>query len=393
MQSSQGGWLHVRVEWLQRTSPESGADYNRDVMSARREPVGSHFWLWNAAAWLGIGLVGATQTVFVMRSQGMHHAWATLFATELLGWIPWALATPFLLRAARRYPPIGGSPWNIAIHIGACGAIATTSAAWVALLERVLNPWAIAHQPSFAALWLVRFENGLLQAIFLYAGTVAASYALQVRDRLLRQEAEAARLNDQLAQAQLRTLQQQFEPHFLFNALNAVAGLVRERQNDKAVRAIAGLSDCLRRVLRASDGVLVTLGHELEFAEKYLDLQRLRFGDALALTVDIPEPLLECRVPNLVLQPIVDNAVKHGIARQARRGAIRISATGSTDTLTLTVYNDGPRLTAHSTKPGFGIGLSNLEARLRMLYGDGFRLAIDDALQGVMVSVAIPLRR
>jgi two-component system, LytTR family, sensor kinase len=191
----------------------------------------------------------------------------------------------------------------------------------------------------------------------------------------------------------LRTLQQQFEPHFLFNALNAVAGLVRERQNDKAVRAIAGLSDCLRRVLRASDGVLVTLGHELEFAEKYLDLQRLRFGDALALTVDIPEPLLECRVPNLVLQPIVDNAVKHGIARQARRGAIRISATGSTDTLTLTVYNDGPRLTAHSTKPGFGIGLSNLEARLRMLYGDGFRLAIDDALQGVMVSVAIPLRR
>ena len=174
----------------------------------------------------------------------------------------------------------------------------------------------------------------------------------------------------------------------MFNALNAVAGLVRDQKYDTAVRALAGLSDCLRRVLRGSDGVLVTLDHELEFAQKYLDLQRLRFGEALEVIIDIPDPLLACHVPNLVLQPIVDNAIKHGISRQARRGAIRLGAAASNDTLT--VYNDGPPLAARSARPGFGIGLSNLEARLRMLYGDGFRLEIENAMNGVMVSVAIP---
>jgi len=364
-------------------------------MSARRDAVGSRFWLWNAAAWLGIGLIGATQTVFVMRSQGMHHAWARLFATELLSWTPWVFATPLVFRAARRsLPTTGASMRYIAMHTGACFALAVTTAAWVALLERVANPWATSpHPPPFVRLWAVRFENGLLQTVFLYVGTVAVSYALGARDRLLRQEAEAARLNDQLAQAQLHALQQQVEPHFLFNALNAVAGLVRDQKNDTAVRALAGLSDCLRRVLRGSDGASVTLGHELEFAEKYLDLQRLRFGEALEVIVDVPGPLLACHVPNLVLQPIVDNAIKHGISQQARRGAIRLGAAASGDTLTLTVYNDGPPLAARSSRPGFGIGLSNLEARLRMLYGDAFRLVIENAMNGVMVSVAIPLRR
>jgi two-component system LytT family sensor kinase len=363
-------------------------------MSAAHAGAGATFWRWNVAAWLGIGLIGATQTVFVMRSLGMHHNWTALFTAELLAWIPWALATPLVFRIARHHP-VGAFPLRtVMIHITACGALATTAAAWVALLESVLNPWATRPSPApFARLWSVRFENGLLQAGFLYAGLIAASFALDARDRLLRQETEAARVNDQLAQARLHALQQQFEPHFLFNALDAVTALVRDRRNEIAVGAIATLSDCLRRVLRGSDGVLVTLDHELEFTEKYLALQRLRFGDALELTLDVPVELLACRVPNLVLQPIVDNAIKHGISQRARRGAIRVCAIGSDDALTLTVYNDGPKLTPRPPARGFGIGLSHLESRLRMLYGDAFRLAMDDALNGVMVSVTLPLRR
>jgi len=391
----QGDWLHAAGDSLQSGGTRCGADYNPRRMSAHPDGAGSRAWLWSAAAWLGIGLIGATQTVFVMRSQGMHHAWARLFVTELLAWVPWVLATPLILRAARGYPPDAGASLRyIAMHIGACVALAVTTAAWVALLESLANPWATRpHPPPFVLLWFVRFQNGLLQTVFLYAGTVGGSCALGARDRLLRQEAEAARLNDQLARAQLHALQQQFEPHFLFNALNAVAGLVRDQKNDIAVRALAGLSDCLRRVLRASDGVSVPLSHELEFAEKYLDLQRLRFGEALEVIVDIPSALLACHVPNLVLQPIVDNAIKHGISQRARRGAIRLGAAASGDTLTLTVYNDGPPLAARSSRPGFGIGLSSLEARLRMLYGDGFRLSMEDAHHGVLVSVTLPLKR
>jgi hypothetical protein len=352
------------------------------------------FWAWNVAAWAGIGLIAATQTVFVMRSQGMHHDWTALMATQLLAWLPWALATPVVLFAARRFP-IGGRQTLGALgcHLLAACAIALASSAWIAAIERVWNPWSVGALPPFGRLWMVRLQNGLLQTVFLYAGIVAADYALDARDRLLRQEAETARLNDQLAQAQLRALQQQLEPHFLFNALNAVTSLVREGRNDAAVRAVAGLSDCLRRVLSASDGQVVTLGHELEFVDRYLALQRLRFGDGLRLSVEVPSELLGCRVPNLVLHPIVDNAVKHGVADRVGGGTIRIGATGSEETLTLTVYNDRPRTAARAPKPGFGIGLSHLRARLRMLYGEAFCLSVDDERNGVCVSVSLPMER
>jgi len=355
--------------------------------------IENRFWAWNAAAWLGIGLVGATQTVFVMRSQGMHHAWTTLFITEVLAWIPWALATPAVFVLARRFPPLERrSGENVAVHVAACGAVAVASAAWVALLERSLNPWSMSPAPPpFAQLWEVRLGNGLLQSVFLYGGCLAVRYALETRDRLVRREADAARMSDQLAQARLRALQQQLEPHFLFNALNTVTGLIREQRNDTAVRAVSALGECLRRVLRGSDGAFVTLAHELEFLDQYLDLQRLRFGDALRFTVDAPVEIRQYLVPNLVLQPLVDNAVKHGISRRARGGTIRIGAAARDGMLHLTVDNDGPAA-ATPGEAGFGIGLTNLEARLRMLYGDAFQLVMDRIADRVMVSVRLPLR-
>jgi LytS/YehU family sensor histidine kinase len=263
----------------------------------------------------------------------------------------------------------------------------------VAALEFLFNPWATRPRP-FGILWQVRLENGLLQSTFLYIGILTTSYMLDARERLVRRDAEAAQLSDQLAQARLRALQQQIEPHFLFNALNAVAALVREQRPTAAVRAIAGLSDCLRAVLRESDRHVVTLRDELRFVEKYLDLQKLRFGDALCVTTDVPIDLLDCHVPNLVLQPIVDNAVKHGIARRVGGGAIEIGAVRAHDTLTLTVYNDGPGLAtaAPDPSPNSGIGLANLRARLGMVYGTSFQLRIENVRNGVSVAMSLPLK-
>jgi LytS/YehU family sensor histidine kinase len=235
--------------------------------------------------------------------------------------------------------------------------------------------------------------NGLITSLFLYAMILAVSFALESRERLARQETETARLNEQLSKARLDALRRQIEPHFLFNTLNAIAGLVREKRNDAAVSMIAGLSDFLRRVIKDPDRQVVPLREEVEFLQRYLDIQKVRFADRLQIIVDIPREFLPVQVPSLLLQPLVENAIKHGIAKRAQEGTIRIAASRSNGMLTLSVYNDGPALRADSAEADTGIGLSNMRTRLRSLYGDSFQLNMrNQEPGGVQVSVSVPFR-
>jgi two-component system, LytTR family, sensor kinase len=349
-------------------------------------------WFWIAAIWSGIGLFEGTQTVFVMRAEGMHHAWAYLFVTLLLSWLPWALATPLVLQLGRRYPPAqwrSFSTWGA--HLAACAIIGLVSAAWTASLEETLNPWAKIPGPDpFARLWLHKFYNGLLEYLILYGGILLVSHMLDSRERLARQQTETARLNEQLSKAQLNALRRQIEPHFLFNTLNAIAGLVRENRNEAAVSMIAGLSDFLRRVVEDSNRQQAPLGEELEFMQKYLDIQKVRFAERLQFSVDVPRELFLAQVPSLILQPMVENAVKHGIAKRVQGGAIRVSAFRSNGRLTLSVYNDGPSLPADWEKTR-GIGISNVRTRLQGLYGDGFQLNMrNQDPDGVEISLSLP---
>jgi sensor histidine kinase YesM len=328
-----------------------------------------------------------------MRAEGMHHAWIKLFATLLLSWIPWALATPFVLRLVRRYPAAQWKRFSAWVaHLSACAAIGLVSAAWVASLEVLLNPWATSPPPGpLFHYWLYKFYNGLLAYVILYSLILLVSYVLDFEERLASQRTETARLNEQLSKAQLSALRRQIEPHFLFNTLNAIAGLVREKRNDAAVGMICGLSDFLRRVVEDSDRQKVQLSEELEFAQKYLDIQKLRFAERLRVSVDVPEELFPAQVPSLILQPMVENAVKHGIAKRVQGGAIRIHAARSNGTLTLSVYNDGPSLPANWEKAGCGVGISNVRTRLQNLYGQEFELSLRDREPGgVEASVSVP---
>src|SRR6266851_5783132 len=350
-------------------------------------------WYWIASIWFGVGLFDATQNVVVMRSEGMHHAWVQLFVTLLLSWLPWALATPFVLRLGRRYPPVQFRPlFTWVAHLAACATIGLIAAALTASLEELLNPWAKSPpQEPFVHLWLHKFYNGLLAYLFLYSATLLVSYILDSRDRLAFQQTETARLNEQLSKAQLDALRRQIEPHFLFNTLNAIAGLVREKRNDAAVSMIAGLSDFLRRVVEDSSRQQVPLGEEIEFLQKYVDIQKVRFAERLEVSMDVPEELFCAQVPSLILQPMVENAVKHGIAKRMQGGAIRVSAFRSNGRLTLSVYNDGPRLPVDWDKTGSGIGISNVRTRLQELYGDGFDLNMrNQGPGGVEVSFSVP---
>ncbi len=362
-------------------------------MNLSRTGSESPRWFWIAAIWFGIGLFDATQNVFVMRAEGMHHFWVQLFATLLLSWLPWALATPQVLRLGRRYPAAQWrrfSTWGW--HLTACAVIGLVSAAWIASLEDLLNPWALTPGPApFPHLWLHKFYNGLLAYLILYSMILLVRYMLDSRERLALQQTETARLNEQLSKAQLNALRRQIEPHFLFNTLNAIAGLVREKRNDAAVDMIAGLSDFLRRVVDNSDRQQVPLAEELEFVQKYLDIQKARFAERLQVSVSVPKELFSAQVPSLILQPMVENAVKHGIAKRVQGGAIRIAAFRANGKLTLSVYNDGPGLPAAWEKTHSGVGISNVQTRLQNLYENDFELSMrNQEPGGVEVSVSVP---
>ncbi len=324
-------------------------------------------WAWIAAIWSAVGLIDATQNVFAMRAEGMHHNWVSLFFTLLLAWVPWGLATPLVLRLGRRSST---GKWQALpawiAHLCACAAIGLISSLWRTSFEELLNPWAqVPGPPPFRSLWLNNFYSGLLSYLILYSAILLVGHVLESRERLALQQTETARLNEQLSRAQLNALRRQIEPHFLFNTLNAIAGLVREKRNDAAVNMIAALSDFLRRVVQDSDRQQVSLGEEVEFARKYLDIQKMRFAERLQFSVDVPGPLLLAQVPRLILQPMVENAMKHGIAKRAQGGTIRICR------LSLQRPAQAQRLQRRAPpacgweKTHSGVGMSNMRTRLQ----------------------------
>jgi two-component system LytT family sensor kinase len=351
-------------------------------------------WLWIVLIWLGIALFSAVQDVLVMRAEGRHHSWVRLFVMLLFSWLVWALATPLVLRLGRQYPPVRFMPISMSlIHLGACAIIGLVSAAWEAFLEEFLNPMLKSPPPGpFRTLWLDTLYDEILLYISLYAALLAISYILESRERLIRQQIETARLNEQFSKAQLDALRRQIEPHFLFNALNAIAGLVREKRNDAAVTMIVGLSEFLRKVVDTSDRHQVPLGEEIQFLQKYLDIQKVRFAERLQLSVDVPEELFKAQVPSLILQPVVENSIKHGIAKEARGGWIRVSAFQTDGRLTLRVYNDGPGLAADWESSQSGIGIANLKSRLRAMFGDAFEVSLRNQAAGVEVLISVPFR-
>jgi signal transduction histidine kinase len=354
-------------------------------MSRQFETPKIRQWYWAGAICGGIGLFEATQTVFSMRSAGMHHQWAALFFTVLLAWVPWAAAAPLIIRLAQEYPLFRrntGRAW--ARHLGMWLAVAVTAALWNAAIQNWLDPYVpdIAT-PGFVPMLRNKFSTQLLATVLLYAVIVVVGW--------MRQQMEASQLNEQLAKAQLSALRQQIEPHFLFNSLNSIAALVREGASDRAVDMLVRLSDLLRYSLQTTHRQQIELGEELEAVGKYLEIEKTRFAERLRVRIDVPPSLLNARVPSLILQPLVENAVKHGIAKRMQGGAIEISATRSNGNLILCVSNDGQSFAQHWEKKG--IGLQNVRERLATLYGKAADLQVANTAEGAAVRVTVPLRQ
>ena len=291
-------------------------------MSETPSGIHSNRWLWIAAIWCAGGLFDASQTVLIMHSEGRHHAWLPLFATELASWLPWALATPLVIRLARRHPVIRVhelcQPPSYTSRLSPI--ISLVAEAWSALLQMLFNPWDHPQPPTIHGRVAHALLYQALTFLIVYALILTVTFVVDARESMARQITETARLNEELSRAQLAALRRQMEPHFMFNTLNSIAGLVRDHSNDAAVSMIVGLSEFLRRASEDSHRSQVTLAEEVEYLQRYLDIQKVRFGERLQVSVDIPAELLRAQVPNLLLQPLVENAIKHGIAKRVAGG-------------------------------------------------------------------------
>jgi hypothetical protein len=347
-------------------------------------------WFAIAVAWLALGVINATQVTAAMRAVGMQHRWTALFLAYALVWIAWACATPAVLALTRRFPPSRSTPWRgWAAHAAACAAMVVVDPVWIGFLNWALDPYS--DSPSY---WSVTFGTGYSRFdvnLVAYAAVMAVGYTVDSMRRLSEREAEAARLSAELANARLEALHRQLEPHFLFNTLHGISGLVRDGQRDAAIDMIAGLSDLLRHVLDRGERQLVPLADELSFVERYIDLQTMRFGERLRMSIDVPLDLYGALVPTLILQPFVENAIVHGIGREVDGGLVRLRVARAGGVLTLSIYNDGPALEPAGGRPG--VGLSNARGRLQALYGSACGIALRRGEpSGVETIIELPYR-
>jgi two-component system, LytTR family, sensor kinase len=352
-------------------------------------------WRWIAALWCAGGVFEASQSVLILRfAERRDHAWLPLFATELATWLPWALATPWIIGLARRYPIIRGTTLRtVAVHVATFTTIAFVAEAWSATLQVLFNPWGNRRPPTFWDTWSITLLYQVLLFLIAYVLILTITYLADSRESVARQMTETARLNEELSNAQLAALRRQMEPHFMFNTLNSIAGLVREHRNDAAVSMIVGLSEFLRRATENSHRSQVTLAEEVEYLQRYVDIQKVRFGERLHVSVDISADVLRAQVPNLLLQPLVENAIKHGIAQRVAGGTVRVTGVCDNGNLRLSVCNDGPSVSADRPAAHTGVGLGNLRTRLRILHGDQSDLTLRRAASGgAEVVVTLPLR-
>ncbi len=354
-------------------------------------------WAAIVAVWVMLGVIYAGPIYFEVRAEGMDHAAWRIFSWGILTWLAWAPLTPAIIWLARRYSLVEDT-WkrNLLIHLPAFFLISAAHSAAATAITLRIKPFDNMGSSPFA-FWprfLSRLQGSLGPDLLVYGAVIGTFYAFDYYRKYREREFQASRLEAQLAQAQLDSLRMQLHPHFLFNTLNSIVGLVRDNKNSAAVSMLVGLSDLLRHALEHSARHEVELREELNFIKLYLKIQEMRFSDRLQIEFDIDPATTRALVPNLILQPLTENALRHGIGRSAESGLVGISSAVTNGHLRLTVYDNGAGLPDDwQMKGSTGIGLANTVARLQQLYDDNHEFDIRNRDGGgVEVVILIPMR-
>lgn len=323
--------------------------------------------------------------------------WQHYLISWMVGVYLWALLTPFILWLGHRLP-IERRNWarRIGIHLPISVAVSFAQLLLESVILYHLHVFPVfmtGFVPTFIFLFTLGFHQGITTYFLLLGTQYGLDYYRKYQERekqALRLELHTAQLKTQLAHARLSTLKMQLQPHFLFNTLNAIMVLVRQQKGKQAEEMLARLGDLLRCVLEDVDEQEVSLRRELEYLELYLSIEQVRFADRLQAEISADQSILDAAVPQMGLQPIVENAIRHGIGRSSAAGRIQIQASRHDDRLEIKIKDDGPGLT-HKNAGGNGIGLSNTRARLQQLYGDQASLTVENGDRGgVVVTMVLP---
>ena len=373
--------------------------FEGSIFPAKAE-VGVRFWRRRWARWavaFGVWTVLAFfftgQFYYTYRLSERPITWRDAASTQFLYPYLWAVGTIIVIWLSDRFP-VEGRLWrrNLSLHLlfATLFVVAISGAFQISYHFLFVSGPGKPYHPMATLQWIVynSSENYGIYGLILLFNQVLRYYR-----RTREGELRASQLETQLTQAQLQALKMQLQPHFLFNTLHSISALVH-RDPDTADRMIARLGDFLRLTLENSGAQEVSLQKELEFLRCYLDIERVRFQDRLTTSVEVEPRALDTPVPNLILQPIVENALRHGVAQHSSPGRVEISAKRGDGSLRIEVRDNGPGLSAITRPNGKtreGLGLSNTRARLARLYGAAHRFELSNAPGGgLVVTLEIP---
>jgi signal transduction histidine kinase len=347
-------------------------------------------WLCYVGFWILLSVVFASQVYW-----SGYASWPTALGLEAAHWLSWGIVSPLVFWLCRRLYR-GERTWTRYVAGLLLGAMV------ISLLQPALTQLIIFMKDG--GLWALSLADDPPRSFLpdlhiaavrvagynlpIYAGLVLAWHAMTYYAELRDRQVKAMELESLLHQAQLQTLRSQLNPHFLFNTLHSIAELVHENPA-LAEQLILRLGDLLRQVLRSSTAQEVALAEELDFIRGYVEIEQMRLGERLQVKWEIAPEALPVKVPSLILQPLIENAILHGVAATTRPGVLAIRAGCDDRYLHLQVRDTGPGL-PQGSKAHAGIGLSNTQTRLRRLYGSGQRFEfLND--NGLVVNIQIPL--
>ncbi len=366
-------------------------------LSINTSPVPAPPWHRILLPAMGVAtLLGCTSVAWVyvgMNAWGRSYSFERALLAGLPDWYLWAAAAPLAFWLGERVRLERGG-W---LRAGGFHLLAGTLLALAELaVVTVFNLWAGVS--SFAGPFGDAYVRMIMQYfhfnLMIYSVIVAAAHAVRYYRSYRTQELEASRLQTELAQAHLMALQMQLQPHFFFNTLHTIATLVRDGRGEAATDTLARLGDLFRETLGNARRNEVALREELRFVDAYLDIERMRFADRLVVRMDVEPEALEARLPSMALQPLVENAIRHGIARDPSARLVEVEARRRNGSLRVVVRNEGPHYSAagDGAEAG-GVGVSNVRARLHRLYGALGRLDVTAGPTGGAVAVLeVPFR-
>ncbi|MBO6523183.1 MAG: histidine kinase [Balneolaceae bacterium] len=344
--------------------------------------------------WILLGIIEIVRNYIPIVSSGREFIWLRAFSFAGSFTFSWIILTPviyYIFEQSARFSFLlrGLSQVFLSVFFGAIHLLSNN---W--LFSFLYHPGSSTSEVFYSV--MMRFSTNVINSILVYWVAVITLLMFEYYERYRKESIKAFSLEAELTKAQLGMLKMQLQPHFLFNALNTISMMVRRKSNLQAVEMISGLSEMLRHALLSEQKDFVKLEEEIDMLKKYLSIEAVRFQDRLKIEFDIDELSRKEEVPNLILQPFIENAFKHGISNKMEEAVLRISCSNTNTYLVIEVFNNGAPIPDNfDLEKANGIGIKNSKNRLEKIYGSDFQLSIENAedIKGVKMTLKIPKGR